>query len=39
MSASPTAKSPQPLHRVSPVQHVVERIRALSPVELLALFS
>ncbi len=41
-SASPTAKSPQPLHRVSPMQHLVERINAPSPVEqklsLLALF-
>ena len=41
-SASPAAKSPQPLHRVSPMPHLVERMHAPSPVEqklsLLAVF-
>ena len=38
-SASPAAKSPQPLHRVSPMQHGVERMRAVEQkLSLLALF-
>ncbi len=32
-SASPTAKTPQPLHRVSPMPHLVERMHAPFPVE------